>query len=111
MAPNIRELADKVISMAADLSRESNPFSHPSPQPQWRVMLAGATAGLVVDTSLYPVDTIKSRLQSGQGFVKSGGFKNLYRGLMPVLVGSVPNGEYEYPFNNSIFSQCKRQCY
>lgn len=93
MAPNIGELANKVVSMAADFSKESNPFYHPSPQPQWRVMLAGATAGLVVDTSLYPVDTIKSRLQSAPGFFKSGGFKNLYRGLTPVLAGSVPNGK------------------
>lgn len=59
----------------------------------WNVLLAGATAGLVVDTSLYPVDTIKSRLQSKAGFFKTGGFSNLYRGLPPVLLGSVPNGK------------------
>lgn len=56
-------------------------------------MIAGATAGLVVDTSLYPIDTIKSRLQSKAGLLKTGGFSNLYRGLSPVLLGSVPNGK------------------
>jgi solute carrier family 25 S-adenosylmethionine transporter 26 len=50
-------------------------------------------AGLVVDTALYPVDTIKSRLQSKQGFSRAGGFSKLYRGLPPVLAGSVPNGK------------------
>lgn len=92
MAPVIGEIVNKVASMAGDFSKESNLFHQPSPQSQWRVMLAGATAGLVVDTSLFPIDTIKSRLQSGPGFIKSGGFKNLYRGITPVLAGSVPNG-------------------
>lgn len=97
MAPIIGQLLNKVASMAEDLPREIGLLglsSAPPPQPQWRIMLAGATAGLVVDTSLFPVDTIKSRLQSGPGFVKSGAFKNLYRGLLPVLAGSVPNGKY-----------------
>lgn len=69
----------------------SDKLNPPEPQPKWRTLLAGAAAGLIVDTTLYPVDTIKSRLQSKQGFLKAGGFKNLYRGLPPVLAGSVPN--------------------
>lgn len=61
-------------------------------QPKWVTLIAGATAGLVVDTSLYPIDTIKSRLQSGKEFkISSGLLKNLYRGLPPVLIGSMPN--------------------
>lgn len=58
---------------------------------KWQVFLAGSGAGLIVDTSLYPIDTIKSRLQSEAGFLRSGGFKNLYRGLQPVLAGSIPS--------------------
>lgn len=58
---------------------------------KWQVFLAGSGAGLIVDTSLYPIDTIKSRLQSEAGFLKSGGFKSLYRGLQPVLAGSIPS--------------------
>lgn len=65
----------------------------PTNRPLWTVLVAGATAGLVVDTSLYPIDTIKSRLQSKAGLFKTGGFSNLYRGLSPVLLGSVPNGK------------------
>lgn len=53
-------------------------------------MLAGALAGLAVDVSLFPVDTVKTRLQSPTGFVASGAFRNVYRGITPVLLGSLP---------------------
>lgn len=59
------------------------------------VLLAGAAAGLAVDLSLFPIDTVKSRLQSKPGFFKSGGFSNLYRGVSPILVGSIPTGNYQ----------------
>uniref|UniRef100_A0AC34FEN8 S-adenosylmethionine mitochondrial carrier protein n=1 Tax=Panagrolaimus sp. ES5 TaxID=591445 RepID=A0AC34FEN8_9BILA len=55
-----------------------------------RWLISGAAAGLSVDLSLYPIDTIKTRLQSSQGFIKSGGFKNVYRGMGSVAVGSAP---------------------
>lgn len=29
-------------------------------------IIAGGTAGVVVETALYPIDTIKTRLQAGQ---------------------------------------------
>ena len=53
--------------------------------------VSGALAGLVVDVCLYPIDTIKTRMQSRKGFMKSGGFSRIYRGLLPVLVGSMPS--------------------
>lgn len=53
-------------------------------------IIAGGAAGLTVDLSLFPLDTIKTRLQSEQGFWKSGGFKNVYRGILPAAAGSVP---------------------
>lgn len=56
----------------------------------WDALVAGAAAGFIVDVSLYPIDTVKSRLQSAQGFKKAGGFKNVYRGIQPVLLGSMP---------------------
>lgn len=93
MAPNLSELANRVSNSMADLTKEALQAYRPPPQPEWRVLVAGATAGLVVDTSLFPIDTIKSRLQSKTGFIKSGGFSHLYRGLPPVLAGSVPNGK------------------
>ena len=53
-------------------------------------LISGAIAGLSVDISLYPLDTIKTRLQSPQGFIKAGGFKGVYRGLTAVAAGSAP---------------------
>src|SRR5437016_4497712 len=54
-------------------------------------LISGALAGFAVDLALYPLDTIKTRLQSRQGFLKSGGFYGIYKGLTPVLVGSIPS--------------------
>ncbi|RVE53446.1 hypothetical protein evm_001816 [Chilo suppressalis] len=52
--------------------------------------MAGALAGLSVDAALYPLDTLKTRLQSQQGFHKAGGFRGVYRGLSPVISTSMP---------------------
>lgn len=49
-------------------------------------------AGLTVDFALYPLDTIKTRVQSQNGFWKSGGFSNIYKGIGFALSGSIPNG-------------------
>lgn len=51
---------------------------------------SGGFAGLAVDVTLFPLDTIKTRLQSVQGFKNSGGFSGIYRGLGAVVAGSVP---------------------
>jgi solute carrier family 25 S-adenosylmethionine transporter 26 len=53
-------------------------------------LISGSLAGLCVDVVLYPLDTIKTRLQSAPGFLLSGGFHGIYRGLGSVAVGSVP---------------------
>merc|ERR1711865_818228 len=53
-------------------------------------LFAGAVAGASVDTSLYPIDTIKTRLQSKAGFWKAGGFTGVYRGLSSAIIGSAP---------------------
>jgi len=47
---------------------------------------------MAVDTALFPLDTIKTRLQSPLGFVKSGGFKGVYSGLSTAVLGSAPTG-------------------
>jgi len=54
-------------------------------------LVSGGFAGLACDITMYPVDTIKTRLQSSVGFVKSGGFNSIFRGLGSVALGSVPN--------------------
>eukprot|EP01060_Flectonema_neradi_P002831 TRINITY_DN11784_c0_g2_i1.p1 TRINITY_DN11784_c0_g2~~TRINITY_DN11784_c0_g2_i1.p1 ORF type:complete len:274 (+),score=47.11 TRINITY_DN11784_c0_g2_i1:45-866(+) len=55
-----------------------------------RSLIAGAAAGTAVDVILFPLDTIKTRLQAPNGFWEAGGFKGVYRGLLPVLFGSAP---------------------
>nr|QKY15114.1 s-adenosylmethionine carrier 1 (SAMC1) [Polytomella parva] len=66
----------------------------------WRNTLAnvsaGATAGCAVEAALYPIDTIKTRLQSmigGGGFkalLQQGGGKGLYAGIFSNLLGVAP---------------------
>ncbi|EMP34217.1 S-adenosylmethionine mitochondrial carrier protein [Chelonia mydas] len=46
---------------------------------------------MCVDLVLFPLDTIKTRLQSPQGFKKAGGFREIYAGVPSVAVGSFPN--------------------
>ncbi|XDV51774.1 hypothetical protein PO909_020598 [Leuciscus waleckii] len=46
---------------------------------------------MCVDLTLFPLDTIKTRLQSQQGFYKAGGFRGIYAGVPSAAVGSFPN--------------------
>ncbi|PON58690.1 Mitochondrial carrier domain containing protein [Parasponia andersonii] len=51
--------------------------------------IAGGTAGVVVETALYPIDTIKTRLQAAHGGGKIV-WKGLYSGLAGNLAGVLP---------------------
>ena len=53
---------------------------------------AGGAAGTAVDLLFFPIDTVKTRLQSSQGFLRAGGFKGVYKGIGSVVVGSAPGG-------------------
>ena len=55
---------------------------------------AGGLAGTSVDLLFFPIDTVKTRLQSVQGFAKAGGFRGIYKGVGSVIVGSAPGGLY-----------------
>ena len=67
----------------------------------WRCLQAGGAAGLSVDMVLFPLDTIKTRLQSAQGFHRAGGFRGMYAGVGSAAAGSVPNGNIIHvPRNN-----------
>ncbi|KAH7149793.1 mitochondrial carrier domain-containing protein [Dactylonectria estremocensis] len=57
-------------------------------------LLAGALAGTTVDLSLFPLDTLKTRLQSSAGFFPSGGFAGIYRGIGSAVVGSAPGAAF-----------------
>ncbi|EFR03210.1 calcium-binding mitochondrial carrier protein Aralar1 [Nannizzia gypsea CBS 118893] len=84
--------------------------SHATQSALWtRSLLAGAAAGLTVDVSLFPLDTIKTRLQQARHRAPSssvGGslnastsslkvlrqtFRGIYAGLPSVLLGSAPS--------------------
>lgn len=65
------------------------------PLPSFRTaLLAGGIAGTTVDVSLFPLDTLKTRLQSRAGFFASGGFRGVYRGLGSAVVGSAPGAAF-----------------
>ena len=64
--------------------------SAPRQTPFTAALLSGALAGTTVDLSLFPLDTLKTRLQSPKGFFPSGGFQGIYRGVGSALVGSAP---------------------
>ena len=48
---------------------------------KWDAVVSGGIAGVSVDIALFPLDTIKTRMQSPHGFLKSGGFRGVYNGL------------------------------
>lgn len=56
----------------------------------WVTALAGGCAGMSVDVTLFPLDTVKTRLQSEVGFSRAGGFRGIYSGLPSVVAGSFP---------------------
>uniref|UniRef100_A0A0D9ZY29 Mitochondrial carrier protein n=2 Tax=Oryza TaxID=4527 RepID=A0A0D9ZY29_9ORYZ len=52
-------------------------------------VIAGGTAGVVVETALYPIDTIKTRLQAARGGSQIQ-WKGLYSGLAGNIAGVLP---------------------
>ncbi|KAL9838551.1 mitochondrial S-adenosylmethionine carrier protein isoform 7-T7 [Geothlypis trichas] len=61
------------------------------PRESWAALAAGGVAGVCVDLILFPLDTVKTRLQSPQGFRKAGGFRGIYAGVPSTVIGSFPN--------------------
>nr|XP_021147442.1 S-adenosylmethionine mitochondrial carrier protein isoform X6 [Columba livia] len=61
------------------------------PRESWAALAAGGVAGVCVDLILFPLDTVKTRLQSPQGFRKAGGFRGIYAGVPSTAIGSFPN--------------------
>jgi solute carrier family 25 S-adenosylmethionine transporter 26 len=53
-------------------------------------LLAGGVAGTTVDVALFPIDTLKTRLQAPGGFWKAGGLRGIYRGIGAAAAGSAP---------------------
>ena len=81
------------IAMSACAQRPlavSKASSAAAPPSYLTCLLSGGFAGMVVDVALFPLDTLKTRLQAPEGFRKAGGFSNIYRGLLSAFVGSAP---------------------
>ena len=81
------------MSASPSLPSEGAPSASSSFLPPAAVSFcAGAAAGLIVDVGLFPIDTVKTRLQSVGGLRANGGLKGVYNGLGVVAMGSVPGG-------------------
>ncbi|KAG0057625.1 hypothetical protein BGZ83_006998 [Gryganskiella cystojenkinii] len=75
------------LAVATTVSKQN---TAPKQASLLQCMLAGAMAGTAVDTALFPLDTLKTRLQSKAGFAASGGFRGVYSGLTSAVIGSAP---------------------
>ncbi|RDA92601.1 hypothetical protein CP533_0913 [Ophiocordyceps camponoti-saundersi (nom. inval.)] len=81
---DIARLQEQTKKMAEEKAKAGG-TTHP-PLPTFQAsLLAGALAGTIVDVSLFPLDTIKTRLQSSSGFFAAGGFARIYRGVGSAL--------------------------
>jgi len=58
--------------------------------PFLHALVSGGVAGTMVDVTLFPLDTLKTRLQSTAGFKASGGFKGVFKGITAAAAGSAP---------------------
>lgn len=87
------------------MSSPANPtFTH--------ALLAGGVAGTTVDLTLFPLDTLKTRLQSSEGFFASGGFRGIYRGVGSAALGSAPGAAFffcTYEATKSTLAQARRR--
>ena len=63
-------------------------------------LVSGGMAGMAVDISLFPLDTIKTRLQSKQGFWAAGGFKNIYSGKINLFTLLIFDHEISTTFDS-----------
>lgn len=88
------------IAAAKETTALKSKFLADGGVPQWRIaagnLAAGATAGCAVEAALYPIDTLKTRLQamrSGGGLsalLRAGGGRALYAGIWGNLAGVAP---------------------
>ena len=78
----------------------------PPPTPFLTALLAGGMAGTCVDVALFPIDTVKTRLQAPGGFLASGGFRGMYRGIGAAAAGSAPGAALFF----SVYEEAKVCC-
>jgi len=73
-------------------ARPPTPSAALAPPPFALAVIAGGFASATVDVTIYPLDTLKTRLQAPAGFAGSGGFRRLFAGVLPTALGSIPGG-------------------
>lgn len=56
-----------------------------------------------MDLLFFPIDTLKTRLQSSQGLRRAGGLSGVYKGVGSVIVGSAPAGISSLDLSRDIF--------
>ena len=71
-------------------SSSSSTTDEQKPVSFFTALICGGMAGTSVDVALFPIDTLKTRLQSPQGFIQAGGFRGIYNGLGAAAIGSAP---------------------
>ncbi|KAL9932097.1 hypothetical protein V8E36_009158 [Tilletia maclaganii] len=97
-------------SSSSSTSAGSSASAAVRPAPAFTTsLIAGALSGLAVDIIFFPIDTIKTRLQSKQGFVAAGAFKGIYSGLTSVAVGSAPGAAIFFVTYESMKPVLRRQ--
>lgn len=66
----------------------------PRDTPFTLALVSGACAGTTVDIALYPLDTLKVRMQSEKGFLAAGGFRGVYNGVLATALGAAPGAAF-----------------
>lgn len=57
-------------------------------------LVAGGCAGTSVDVALFPLDSLRTRLQSPKGFWAAGGFSGVYNGVLATALGASPGAAF-----------------
>jgi len=86
--------------MASETTKKDPPFT--------LALFSGACAGTAVDVALHPMDTWRTRIQSTEGFWKSGGFKGSYNGLFSAGLGAGPGAAFFFSTYETMKQVIKR---
>lgn len=76
-------------SSSSSSSSSSAKASHPTLN---QTIFSALVAGIGTETLFYPVDTVRVRSQAKEGFEKAGGYRNIWKGVGSVAIGSGPGG-------------------
>jgi len=78
----------RLASSAMSAEEESTPV------PFSLALIAGGVAGTSVDVALFPLDSLRTRLQSPKGFWVAGGFTGVYNGVLATALGASPGAAF-----------------